>query len=398
MLLHAQLQGLNRRHEVSLVTSIGDEPWEAAAAEQSRAAAARVYIADRRVPDALRRRTRRRLELAGRWAFSRVPWRNLWFAPPGVQAAIDQAVAESSFDVAAVEDSGMARIRLPADLPAVLTDHEVARARPERSPAKTGGLEAFKGRLLVSDWRRAEAFQAQMWQRYARLQVFTQEEKQAIARLAPEVGPRVRVNPFGVVLPAAADPALEEEDTVLFVGNFTHPPNEDAACWLVGEIMPLVWRERPAARLRLVGSDPPPRVQVLAGPRVEVFANVPNVGRYLETAAVCVAPVRSGGGMRLKVLDALARGKSVVSTSRGVQGFLFGPGEPPVLIADEADDLATAIVRLLGDPTLRRMLGSRGRAAMQEHHSPQAWAARLERVYAEVATNHPVPGAPEYAT
>jgi glycosyltransferase involved in cell wall biosynthesis len=399
MLLHAQLQGLGRRHEVSLVTSIGDEPWEAGAAEVARASAARVYIADRRRPDTLRRRTRRRVDLASRWTFSRVPWRNLWFGPPAVQEAIHRALSESTFDVVAVEDSAMARVRLPHGLPAVLTDHEVVRARPERSGHQCGARTALGDRLLASDWRRAQVFQAAMWDRYGRVQVFTQEEAQAVARLAPEVADRVRVNPFGIAVPPGVDPALEVEDSLLFLGNFTHLPNQDAAHWLAQEIMPLVWRERPAARLLLVGSDPPAEVRSLAGSQIEIRANVPDTGSYLESAAVCLAPVRFGGGMRVKVLTALACGKAVVTTSRGAQGFIFGRDEPPMVISDDAAGIAAGILRLLEDKQLRHSLGQRGRAVSQEHHSPEAWAARLERVYSELAAPEPSPaGVPEFAT
>ena len=413
MLLHAQLIGLSHSNQVTLVTGRGDEPWEAAAAAECHRWADHVYIADRRRPAEAGPRLRRRAVLAGRWATSRVPWRNLWFCPPALQAEVDRALSELSFDVVAVEDSAMARVRLPPDLPVVLTDHEVVRA-PEGAPSASGpaakapatGRSAspsrpslgttIRSRLLAADSRRAEHFQASIWDRYQRVQVFTPEEADAITRLAPHVASRVRVNPFGIEIPTACEPAREVQDSVLFVGNFTHPPNRDAAHWLAAEIMPLVWRERPAARLRLVGSDPPPDVMALASARIEVLANVPDTDPYLESAAVCVAPVRLGGGMRVKVLTALARGKAVVTTSRGAQGFARSEDEPAMLISDDASGLAAALVRVLGAPELRRALGERGRSLSAENHSPEAWAARLQRVYAEVVqTNSSVA---EFAT
>src|SRR5262249_5857656 len=84
-----------------------------------------------------------------------------------------------------------------------------------------------------------------------------------------------------------------------------HPPTRDAAVWLADEIMPRVWANQPSARLQIVGSAPPGELTALAGPGVEVVPDVPDVQPFLEGAAVCVAPVRTGGGMRMKVLYAL---------------------------------------------------------------------------------------------
>ena len=92
-------------------------------------------------------------------------------------------------------------------------------------------------------------------------------------RLAPALAPRVRVNPYGMVLPAAADPSRAVADTVLFTGTFAHLPNREAALWLGREIMPAVRAQRPGARLRIVGRAPPPEVLELAGPGVEVVAD-----------------------------------------------------------------------------------------------------------------------------
>jgi glycosyltransferase involved in cell wall biosynthesis len=224
-----------------------------------------------------------------------------------------------------------------------------------------------------------------MWERYPLLQVFTQEDADEVVRLAPRMSGRVRVNPFGIAMPPPADVAQETEDTLLFLGNFTHPPNRDAAHWLVREIMPVVWRDRPAAHLLLVGSDPPEDVRALAAGQVDIFANVPDSAAYLERAAICLAPVRSGGGMRVKVLTALASGKAVVTTGRGAYGFIFNRQDPPMVIADDGPEIASGIVRVLGDAKLRRDLGRSGREIAERHHSPEAWAIRLEQVYAEAA-------------
>ncbi len=126
----------------------------------------------------------------------------------------------------------------------------------------------------------------------------------------------------------------------------------------------------------------------LRGPGVEVIADAPSVEPHLAAAAVVIAPVHSGGGMRFKVLEALARGKAVVTTPLGAEGFVELDPEPPLAIAEGADSLAAAVTSLFSEEARRRELGRRARAFAEAHTSPSAWAARLEAVYLEAGELH----------
>lgn len=383
VLLDAELDALCARHDVVLVTAIGDDPGEAEAAERLLAGGVAARFADRRQPAELGRRWRRRVELASDWAGGGRPWRTVWFAVPSLQRILDELTSAHRFDVIAVEDSAMARYRLPAGIPRVLTEHEVRRPRPLASPPRD--LRRLPGWALGElDWRRSAHFQSDAWSRFDLVQVFGERDRRAIAELRPDLAPRVRVNPFAQAVPAdPADPAREDPAGLLFLGNFTHAPNRDAAFWLVREIMPAVWMRFPEARLRLVGSFPPPEVRGLAGPRIEVHADVARIDPYFDQAAVFVAPLRIGGGMRMKVLAAMGWGKAVVTTARGTEGLSL-PGEPaPVETGESTDELAERIAGLLAAPKRRRELGGAARRFVIAHHSPQAWARRLEAVYRE---------------
>ena len=376
MLLHAALVGLRERNEVSLVTVFGDEPGDAEAVAALAEAGIDVHAVDTRVRSA-RARRRRQLRLAGTWARGRYPWRTAWFADPRVQKAIDGLTAARSFDVAAIEDNAMGVFRLPAGLPAVLAEYEVRRPRPiEWRP---GPPRAWPGwAFRESDWRRWPAYERRVWTRFDRLQVVTREDAATVAEIAPDLAARVRVNPFGIDVPPELDPASEQEGTLLFTGNFTHPPNVDAAEFLARDVVPRI----AAARLVIAGNAAARRVGHLAGAAVEVVDAPERIEPHLAAAAVVLAPVRTGGGMRMKVLQALAAGKPVVTTARGARGF-EPDGDPPFVVADDAAGIADAAERLLRDRAARRTLGARARRFAIDRHSPDAYADRLERVYAE---------------
>lgn len=381
ILLYAQLAGLRERNEVTVVTAVGDEPGEGEAVAKLAAAGARVHAADRRRPPTSARRWRRRLRLARAW-LGGTPWRAAWFANPGVQQILDRLGADERFDVAVVEDSAMAGFCLPADAATVLTEHEVL--RPRKTDWRPGPLSRWPAWAWNElDWRRRHRFQHEAWGRFDRLLAFTERDARAMTELRPDLAGKVAVSPFGLGIPPAADPGAEIADSLVFSGNFTHQPNRDAAEWLADEIMPALLRLRPGAKLRLVGNAPPAGLSSRPGAGIEVMANPLAVEPYIESAAVVLAPVRTGGGMRMKVLQALAAGKAVVTTRRGAEGFDYFGEEPPLRVAETAEQFAAVAAELLGDEEARRALGRQAREFAEQRLSPAAWAKRLEAVYEE---------------
>jgi glycosyltransferase involved in cell wall biosynthesis len=385
-LLHAQIAGLRAGNDLTLATTFGDLPGQAEAAHELRQSGLEVHFADRRRSASVARRWRVRLELATSWTVRGWPWRAVC-TMAGLQPVVDRLTATRRFDVVAVEENPVAMLRLPPHLPSVLTEHEAFQAPAEdwrraRLTAKPSVA------LRATDRRRWDRFHPSAWQRYDLLQVFSRGDARSLAGRAPGLASRIRVNPFGLVLPEPASPGLQEPETLLFAGTFSHAPNRDAAIWLAREIMPALVARRPRARLRIVGAGPPPEVRELAGPNVEVVADVPSMQPYLEAAAVVLAPVRTGGGMRMKVLQALAAGKAVVTTGRGAEGFDALGDELPFIVADSAGEIAAGAAELLADSGRRRALGTAARAFAERHHSPAAWAARLEAVYQEAVAAH----------
>jgi glycosyltransferase involved in cell wall biosynthesis len=380
--LHALLTGLTPHHQVTVVTVIGPEPGQEEAIECLRTAGREVH-AVRLMKPAASQRWQRRWRLASTWLWGQYPWRTIWFSDPQIQRILDRLLADRSFDLVVVEDNAMGIYRYQTETPVIFTEHEVRRARPvnwQMGPPKNWLHWAF----VEADWRRWPEYQPPIWRRFDRIQVFTSRDAAAISLLAPDVISRVRVNPFGVDLPAAADPNREEKGSILFVGNFTHPPNVDAALWLGHEIMPRLRTLHPGVRLTIVGPFSPKSVRSLACADIQVTGFVPETAPYLERTAVVLAPIRIGGGMRMKVLHAMASGKAIVTTPRGTDGLEIHGQQPPLLIAENADGIAGATASLLADEGARRELGRRARAFVAEHFSPSAYARRLEAIYEEL--------------
>jgi len=380
-LLHAQLTGLREHHDVTLVAPIGEDPGQAEAASGLSASDLDAHFVDRRRSASAPRRWRVRAELAATWTTKGWPWRVVC-GVGGVQASIDRLLATRSFDVVAAEDNPAAVLSFPSTLPTVLTEHEAVRA-PATEWRAPRLAERPLAALRARDWRRWDSFLPSAWRRFGLVQVFSEGDARAVAERAPDLAGRVRVNPYGIVLPPPSDPDAEMPGTILFSGTFSHLPNRDAARWLAEEIMPRIAVAAPQARLRIVGSSPPREVLDLASPAIEVIADPPSVEPHLAAASVVIAPVRSGGGMRMKVLEPMAMGKAVVTTSLGAEGFTGFEDEAPLAIADSGEEIAAATARLLSEGSARRQLGEWARRFAQEHHSPEAWAARLENVYEE---------------
>jgi glycosyltransferase involved in cell wall biosynthesis len=153
---------------------------------------------------------------------------------------------------------------------------------------------------------------------------------------------------------------------IVFVGSMDWMPNSDAVTWFCTDILPLVRDQIPDVQLTIVGRDPRPDVQELAAriPGVAVTGTVPDVRPYLERSAIVIVPLRVGGGTRLKIFEAMAMEKAIVSTRIGAEGLPVRD-EVELLLADDAPSFATAVVRLLQDHATARRLGETAAARVR---------------------------------
>ncbi|HST56311.1 MAG TPA: glycosyltransferase [Solirubrobacteraceae bacterium] len=184
-----------------------------------------------------------------------------------------------------------------------------------------------------------------------------------------------------VIVPTVHDveahvPAPADRSGILFVGGFEHTPNVDAAVRLVQHVMPAVWRELGDVRVTIVGPSPPPEVQALAAPLVDVTGWVEDLRPLLDSSRLMLAPLRYGAGLKGKITQCLAVGLPVVTTPIGAEG-LEGDGEQFVLVAEDARELAAHAVRAYRDDELWQELSRAGQALIERQCSTAVLTERL---------------------
>ena len=167
--------------------------------------------------------------------------------------------------------------------------------------------------------------------------------------------------------------------SIVFTGNMSYAPNIDAACWLVRDIMPLVWRRCTSpVRVLIAGTDPKPAVRALAGPHVVVSGRMPDIRLAYAAAAIFVAPMRIGSGMQNKLLEAMAMHLPCVTTSLAASPLGATPGQH-LLVGDSADAIADLLVSLLSKEA-RQPIADAGRRFVLDHYSWHAAVEPLEKI------------------
>jgi sugar transferase (PEP-CTERM/EpsH1 system associated) len=285
---------------------------------------------------------------------------------PALAARVRRLLAERRFDLVQLEfgDAAPYYSLPPPTVPWVLDEHNLEYRVLERSWQQARSpLRRLFNRSEARKVREAELAAC----RRARAVLTTSHVDRAA--LAPEVpGVPIRVVPNGVDT-SFFIPGEEPEDptAIVFTGSIDYHPNTDGVLHFCADILPRIHARAPDAVFTVVGKDPPASVRALAGPRVVVTGEVPDVRPWMQRAAVFVVPLRVGGGTRLKILEALACGRAVVSTSLGCEGIDVTPGDD-ILVADTPADFAAAVLRCLRDPALRARLGARGRALVERRY------------------------------
>jgi len=180
----------------------------------------------------------------------------------------------------------------------------------------------------------------------------------------------------------------KHECTIIFAGGFHWIPNADAMYFFCSEIFPLIQREIAEVKMKIIGDHPPRELSILASNNsgINILGFVPDIREHFARAAVQVVPLRIGGGTRLKILDGLAMGKAVVSTSIGAEGLELRDGFN-ILFADTVEAFATKVIKLLKNPRIRERLGKNGRSTVEKKYSWRIITPVLINTYSSLLKN-----------
>ncbi|MBS2021594.1 MAG: glycosyltransferase [Deltaproteobacteria bacterium] len=298
--------------------------------------------------------------------------------------ALRERLERGSFDALVVEFAQMAvnleGVRLPPRLKLVLDEHNVEFDLQRRTARSAESL--VRRVFQEANWRKLEREEVAAWRRFDGVSATSARDLEHVQAHAPRV-PRALV-PNGVDLQTFAPPAQPpEDDTVVFFGAHNYFPNADGLTFLFEQIWPKVRALRPSARLRVVGPPPDDSVRRLAPPGVQIEGFVKDVAAEVGRAAVAIAPLRIGGGTRLKVVEAMALARPVVATRIGAEGLEVEDGRD-LLLVDDPRAYAEAIARLLANPAEARALGLRGRQRAEAAYGWDASAQKFERLLEQV--------------
>ena len=232
-------------------------------------------------------------------------------------------------------------------------------------------------------WQRLRRYEAQVCRRADRVLAVSDVDAEMLRKLVP--GLDVTVVPNGVdtqtYRPEPPDPQIPE-NLLVFTGTMDFRPNVDAVLWFAQKVLPAVQAEVPDVHFFVVGQRPHRRLETLRDdPAITLTGWVKDTRPYIASAAVYVAPLRIGGGTRLKLLEAMAMSKPVIATSLGAEGYPVTDGRE-LLLADAPTDFAAAVVTLLRAPEQRVALGQVARAFVERQYDWHAIVPRVEAVYA----------------
>jgi polysaccharide biosynthesis protein PslH len=307
---------------------------------------------------------------------------------PELQQCLDRILRAKRFDVVNLEFPYLGHYQLrqaPSGMkpPALVVDsHEIAYdlARQFAHSGGSLGHRVFAG----ANWRKLRREELGTYREADGVYLCSAADERRLLNEAPGIRTAVVPNAADVdyYQPRPTDPPCDGR-TVVYFGLLSTVPNIDAVVHFVQDIWPRITKACPDARFKIMGGRPPPSLQALAGPRVELTGFVSDLRPHLAAAAAVVVPLRLGGGTRLKIVEAMAMGKAIVSTTLGAEGIEVVTGRD-ILVEDEPAAFADAVNRLLTDPDLAARIGRSARQSAVERYGWREVARTLEGFYRQI--------------
>ena len=385
------LRYLAQRHQVNLVAfSRSDDTPEALAHLKE-------FCRDVRTVPMERSRLRDGLALLGSWlrGESFIIRRD---KVPAMTALVEEELLDGGYDVVHADQLWMAQYALLAaglsgqgriERPRLILDEHNAcfqifqrLAEGEHSPLKRLALDR--------EWRALQRFEGQACSRFDRVVTVTGEDRQILEPLVNEAAaqsgqPAPRFSTIPICVDTESVPPVvpvEASAEVLHLGTMFWPPNVEGVLWFARQVWPLVREQIPEAAFTVVGKNPPEQIKALVrqAAGINVTGYVTDPQPYLERAKAFIVPLFSAGGMRVKIIDGWCWGLPIVSTTIGAEGIQYREGEN-ILIADDAQSFAAAVVQVLQDRAMNHSLRENGRRWAEEKYSWQRVYLEWDQVY-----------------
>jgi len=319
--------------------------------------------------------------------FSRYPYSVTSHASSQMIHTLTEKMREKPFDLLHCEWTPYA-INLQSFLPfpSVVVAHNVEAMiwrrnfLLERNPAKKA--------YIYLQWKKMARFEEKAFASFTKVVAVSEPDKAEIVQWVPSE--QVAVVENGVDVDFFRPTKIEQVPySLVFTGAMDWRPNIDCMLFFLDQVWPKVTQRFPKAILSIVGRNPSPILQerVRNMPAVTLTGTVPDVRPYMDRALVYIVPLRFGGGSRLKILEALAMEKPVVSTSIGAEGLEVVPDQH-LLIADDPDEFVRAIARLFEDERLRKEIGGAGKSLVDNKYQWKALAKKLEQVWFDASAKY----------
>jgi polysaccharide biosynthesis protein PslH len=382
--VHGLMTELARRHNLTAVVLIDDVSFDADECLRAMKAYCRevVLVPVPNLEDLAKRLLQLR-SLASTRSFER-----LLFTVPALQRALDQVLRAKRFDLVNLEFSFLGHFDLrqapPGErLPRVVVDSHNIDYELARQYAESGG--SLARRLYAGvNWRKLRREELGTYRDADGVYLCSAADERRLLDQVPGVRTAVVPNAADVEYyqPRPTDPPPDGR-TVVFFGLLSYLPNVDGMIHFVQDIWPRIAEAHPEVHCKIIGGRPPPSLLALAGPRIELTGFVSDLRPHLAAAAAVVVPLRLGGGTRLKIVEGMAMGKAIVSTTLGAEGIEAVPGRD-LLVEDHPVAFADAVNRLLADPDLTARIGQSARRLAVQQYSWSGAAQALERFYSQI--------------
>lgn len=224
----------------------------------------------------------------------------------------------------------------------------------------------FKNIISPIEERKTRMFEKKICEQVSKVFVMSDIDSRRLSRIAPKAN--IYTIPNGVDISIHPILPLNNSKNILFVGGMYYPPNVEGINYFIKEVFPIVAEKIPDVKLFIVGNNPKDRFKVKGPDNIYITGRVASVRKYYDNATLTIVPLLDGSGSRLKILESMAFGRVVVSTSKGCEG-LNVTNNKNIIIEDDKNKFAQRVVMLINDHTIRQMIANEARKLVEEQYS-----------------------------